>query len=381
MLLISSVTVAGLSLANSASGQDDRVLYLTFDDGPSNDFTWSILDALDDHGAKATFFPLGSKLNSAADLMRSMVDRGHQVGNHTMSHPNLPDLSDDEVWREFNDASNTIEGVIGAKPTCMRPPSGSSNARVDGIAESLGMTKVLWNRGGNDYGLKSGDEFLDRVRNAQSGDIILLHDPAGPATVEATRRVLEHFTAQGFRFETVPQCRSIVPVEPSTTTSTTTTTTTTTTRPPTTTTTTRPPPTTVPPTTVPLPDAPMVIRAQGTTGTEIIKIKVNRKVVAGFQLTTEMRDFRYIPRKSMRANNVTVIFVNDGDHKGVDRDVTVDFIAVNGRVFETEAPNVKSKGVWSASNGCGKGLKESEQLSCKGWFRYPMPKRTKIAPN
>ena len=381
-LVLAAATLASIGLLavgaqmQPASGQSDQVLYLTFDDGPSNEFTWSILDALDEYDAKATFFPVGARFRGTEDLVRSIASRGHQIGNHTINHPNLVSVSDGEVRSELEEANEAIATLVGVVPTCWRPPAGSSDGRVDGIAAGLGLEKVLWNRGGNDFGLTSGQEFLDRVRDSRSGDIILLHDSAGPNTVDATRLVLEHFTEQGFRFETVPQCRALTPatttipptttittVPPTTTTTSTTTTTTTTTLPP-----------------EPVSDAPIAIRARGTTGSEIIKLKVNRKVVAAFTLSTGLRDYQYSPRTSTKVNTIQVFFVNDGDQNGKGRDVEIDFVSVNGRVFEAEHPEVKSKGAWVAGAGCSGGFHETELLACKGWFRFKVPNRTRIEP-
>ncbi len=381
------------SLKPPAAAQSSKVLYLTFDDGPDPTFTPLLLDALDRHDAKATFFPVGKRVERRQNLTRNIADRGHAIGNHTYHHSNLLEITDEAIRTEIQAATDIIRWTSGVTVSCFRPPSGTIDDRIRRIAAEANLPVVLWNRGGGDYGLETAEEFLDKVRSARSGDVILLHDNAGVVSLEAAELVLEHFTEQGYRFETVPECRSAETAVSTTSPAVTPAPTPAPTVPPTPAPTV--PPTTTPPTTVaatPPPTTPptaasepqvvkraISIRARGTTGDEVIKLRVNRKTVARFVLSSDWGVYTYRPRIDTKVSKVRVFFVND--HKarpGTDRNVEVDYITVHNAVVQTEDTRVKSRGAWSSPGGCSVGFKQTETLACNGWFQYKLKRAKRI---
>ena len=121
----------------------NKVIALTFDDGPGP-YTAHLLDILDQYGAKATFFLIGSKVSGQASVARSIQARGHQLGNHSWSHPELPKLSVDQIAGEIDRTNEAIRQATGVKPTILRPPYGAANGVVLEQLRARGMSSILW---------------------------------------------------------------------------------------------------------------------------------------------------------------------------------------------------------------------------------------------
>lgn len=176
----------------SREGLGERVVALTFDDGPS-DWTEPILDTLRDAGAHATFFVVGDAVRGREGTLRRMVAEGHEVGNHTMRHPWLDEVRRRTVRRELEEANRVIAGVIGARPTAFRPPSFRRNVAVLEVARSLGFDPVvLASAHTNDHDCDDAEAIVAAILPSVSpGAIIDLHDgrPPGdpPAAVGGTR--------------------------------------------------------------------------------------------------------------------------------------------------------------------------------------------------
>ncbi len=152
---------------------------LTFDDGPSPDYTPVILRTLRDWDAKASFFVLGSKVQQHPELVRQALREGHQVGNHTWSHPHLTTLSRDKVRDELARTSAAIEAAVGEAPTTWRPPYEDWSDEVGAEARRQGMDVVLWDydTDSNDWkGIPPEEIASTVVGNAVDGSTILLHD-------------------------------------------------------------------------------------------------------------------------------------------------------------------------------------------------------------
>ena len=109
-------------------------MYFTFDDGPDSSVTGRVLDTLDNYGAKATFFVVGTNVDSHPTVARRIVAEGHAIANQSYSHPRLTTLSDASVLSQFTRASAAITNATGIVPSCYRPPYGSVNARVHSLA-------------------------------------------------------------------------------------------------------------------------------------------------------------------------------------------------------------------------------------------------------
>ncbi|HZD95157.1 MAG TPA: polysaccharide deacetylase family protein [Candidatus Sulfotelmatobacter sp.] len=182
-------------------GPDPRQIALTYDDGPNDPHTLRLLDVLAKHQAKATFFLIGKYVRQRPEIARAIQAAGHEIGNHTYSHPNLIFVSARRLRQELEDCNKALEDVLGLTPLLFRPPFGGRRPNVLRIARSLGMQPVMWSITGYDWNAKSPEFILGKVMpglNSARAEIVLLHDGGHLAfgvdrahTVEATRRLLE----------------------------------------------------------------------------------------------------------------------------------------------------------------------------------------------
>ena len=188
--------------APTAANSGGKVIALTFDDGPGP-YTAQLLDILDQHGAKATFFLIGSKVSGQANVVRSIHARGHQLGNHSWSHPELPKLPIDQIAGEIDRTNDAIKQATGVKPTVMRPPYGAVNGVVLEQLRARGMSSILWSVDTRDWADRNSEIVCSRaVAGAHPGAIILMHD-IHQTSVGATPCVLNALKQQGYSFVTV----------------------------------------------------------------------------------------------------------------------------------------------------------------------------------
>ena len=185
-----------------ASTTGNKVIALTFDDGPGP-YTAQLLDILDQHGAKATFFLIGSKVSSQANVVRSIHARGHQLGNHSWSHPELPKLPVDQIAGEIDRTNDAIKQATGVTPTVMRPPYGAVNSAVLEQLRLRGMSSILWSVDTRDWADRNSEIVCSRaVAGAHPGAIILMHD-IHQTSVGAVPCILSALKQQGYSFVTV----------------------------------------------------------------------------------------------------------------------------------------------------------------------------------
>ena len=172
-----------------------RKLAITFDDGPNPAITPKLLDLLDRYNAKATFFLIGRYVRECPELARETVARGHSVGNHTETHPNLLWLMPTQVRIELRLCHDTISNVLGAPPKCFRPPFGMRNPWVIPAARELGYRTAMWTLIPGDWKKKPAEWLIPRLQpiadHAErsmgngsnpvavgTGDVLCLHDGA-----------------------------------------------------------------------------------------------------------------------------------------------------------------------------------------------------------
>ena len=180
----------------------NKVIALTFDDGPGP-YTAHLLDILDQYGAKATFFLIGSKVSGQASVVRSIQARGHQLGNHSWSHPELPKLSVDQIAGEIDQTNNAIKQAVGTKPNIIRPPYGAFNRAVLEQFRQRGMSAVVWSVDTRDWADRNSEIVCSRaVAGARNGAVILMHD-IHPTSVNAVPCILNSLKQQGYSFVTV----------------------------------------------------------------------------------------------------------------------------------------------------------------------------------
>lgn len=189
-------------------GDDRDQIALTFDDGPNDPHTMRLLDVLAQHKAKATFFLIGKYVRRRPEIVRAIVAGGHEIGNHTYSHPNLIFTSRARLRQELEDCNKALEDALGTTVSLFRPPFGGRRPAVLSVAGDLGLKPVMWSVTGYDWNAKSADAIVAKVAprlKSRRAEIVLLHDGGHLAfgadrshTVEATRRLLEMYPNKRF---------------------------------------------------------------------------------------------------------------------------------------------------------------------------------------
>jgi peptidoglycan/xylan/chitin deacetylase (PgdA/CDA1 family) len=178
-----------------------KCVALTFDDGPGP-YTGQLLDHLAKANARATFFMLGVHVRSNAGVVRRMVADGHEVANHTWSHPYLTRLPEGRIRVEVQRTQVAIRQVGGVRPSLLRPPYGATNARV---GQAAGMPQILWSVDPMDWRYRSSARTVKVVvRGVRPGGIVLLHD-VHASSVAAVPRILAQLESKGYRFVTVSE--------------------------------------------------------------------------------------------------------------------------------------------------------------------------------
>ncbi len=189
---------------------EEKVVALTFDDGPSPD-TLKILQILQQYNIKATFFLLGENLSRYPEIVQQVVNEGHAVGNHTWNHPYEP-MSTVKAAAEIDNTAAVIERLTGEKTQLFRPPGGILENGLADYARSQKYVIVMWSIDTKDYQQPLATVLVDRVMTqAHAGAIILLHDGGGPRdrTVEALPMIISSLKQQGYRFVTIPELLQI----------------------------------------------------------------------------------------------------------------------------------------------------------------------------
>lgn len=185
-----------------------KVIYLTFDDGPSA-HTKPVLHLLEKYGAKATFFLVGQNAVAHPELARSVVEQGHAVGSHTWNHRDLRRLSARRLNGQIIRTSNALRRVTGQPITCLRPPYGAVNREVRRAVRAHELATKLWDIDTRDW-KRPGSTAISRkvVSRARNGAVVLMHDGGGnrSQTVRALDRILRRLSDRGYRFETLPGC-------------------------------------------------------------------------------------------------------------------------------------------------------------------------------
>src|SRR5258708_5569328 len=156
--------------------RDRNAVALTFDDGPSPD-TECILDVLAEHHINATFFMVGREVESFPGIAQRVLAEGHEVGNHSYSHPLYLLKRGSETREQVQRAQDVIVETIGVRPILARPPYGVRTPAYFGATRALGLQTVQWDVAGFDWKRITPRQIADNVlRKAQPGSIILLHD-------------------------------------------------------------------------------------------------------------------------------------------------------------------------------------------------------------
>lgn len=197
-----NVSPSAILFGNQERAPGTKVIALTFDDGPHPKITKKILDILDRHNAKATFFMVGERVQYYPKTVQDVFSRGHEIGNHTWNHGDLSKLEMEEIEKEISTTNEAIQHITGNRPTLFRPPYGSL---TDPIRQQVDMTIALWSADTFDWKYKDADlllkEVTDRVHDQA---IVLMHD-IYPSTADGLEQVLQYLEGEGYTFVTVTE--------------------------------------------------------------------------------------------------------------------------------------------------------------------------------
>jgi peptidoglycan-N-acetylglucosamine deacetylase len=205
------------------AGDDPAEVALTYDDGPNGACTSALLELLERHQVRATFFVIGQSVRRQPEMVRALYRAGHAIGCHTMTHPRLMYMPAGRIRGEIADATALIEDTLGARIGYFRPPFGGRNPAVFAVLRELGLTPVLWNVNARDWKSGSAEQIfahmtkgIARNQRRRQGSNLLLHDGSHleiaadrSRTIAATATLLASAHERGIRFVTLDGFRSV----------------------------------------------------------------------------------------------------------------------------------------------------------------------------
>lgn len=188
--------------------ENKKYIYLTFDEGYEAGYTEKILDVLKENDVKATFFITAHYLNTAEELVKRMVNEGHIVGNHTVNHKTLPEISDKEIEEEVMGLHQAIYEKTGYEMKYIRPPKGEYSERSLDATNKLGYTTVMWTFGYMDYdeNKQKGTEYAKKIilDNLHNGEIMLLHGNSKD-NANVLDEIIKRAKAEGYEFKSLDE--------------------------------------------------------------------------------------------------------------------------------------------------------------------------------
>ena len=192
----------GMCLGN----KDQKYVYLTFDLGYEAGYTNAILDALKENNVNVTFFITAHYVNTASDILQRMINEGHIVGNHTVNHKSMPDLSDEELKKEVMTLHQTIYEKYGYEMKYLRPPKGEYSERTLQLTDSLGYKSVMWSFAYVDWDEKKQPSREDAMKkiidNLHNGEIMLLH-ATSKTNSEIMNDMIKKVKDEGYEFRSI----------------------------------------------------------------------------------------------------------------------------------------------------------------------------------
>lgn len=183
-----------------------KFVALTFDDGPGYDSTQRILNVLDKYNAKATWFVLGSKVDANPEMLKTINAAGHEVANHSYSHPNLVEMDLNSALQNINSASNSIKNVIGKYPSYLRPPYGSYN---NSIASNTNLGIALWSVDSLDWKFRNGQATYEHTMNTLTANPVILFHDIYDTSADAVELLVPKLVAEGYTFVTYSEMMAI----------------------------------------------------------------------------------------------------------------------------------------------------------------------------
>lgn len=195
----------GIYMGNS----DDKVIYLTFDEGYENGYTASILDTLKEKNVVAIFFVTMPYVKQNPELIQRMIDEGHFLGNHTVNHPSMPEVTDDEkLAKEITELHDYILQNFNYEMKYLRPPKGEYSERTVKLSLDLGYKTVLWSSAYDDWDRNNqkGAEYAKKMiyNNLHNGSVILLH-AVSKDNAEVLGDAIDEIRNRGYEFRTLDE--------------------------------------------------------------------------------------------------------------------------------------------------------------------------------
>ena len=180
----------------------EKIIALTFDDGPYTPVTMRILDVMEEYGAHATFFVVGNRVKNYQECVIRATNLNCEIADHTWSHQTLTKLSGDAVSSQINDCADTVYNLTGIRPVIMRPVGGSYNSTV---SQNVGMPMIIWSVDTNDWKYRDSNHVINEIlNNAKDGDIVLMHD-LYETTATAVEYVVPELVERGYTLVTVSE--------------------------------------------------------------------------------------------------------------------------------------------------------------------------------
>jgi peptidoglycan/xylan/chitin deacetylase (PgdA/CDA1 family) len=190
---------AGPPAAAETEDRSDRTVALTFDDGPHPELTPRLLDMLAQEKICASFFVIGSCAARSPEIVARAYGAGHEIGNHSWSHPFLTHISLASAGEEISRTDALLHSITGEFPNAIRPPYGAMNEALETLA--LPRPMLLWDVDTNDWRSRN-TPAVEHAAAASNGGIVLMHD-IHPTTIEAVPAIICDFKSRGFRFVTI----------------------------------------------------------------------------------------------------------------------------------------------------------------------------------
>ena len=187
---------------------DEKKIALTFDDGPHPVYTEEILSILEKYGIKATFFTIGQNVKYYPDTFAKIVAGGHEIGNHTFSHPHLQNGNLQSLTKELQNTETVLGNCQTQDPKLFRPPEGVCTGTVCQAAANEGYAIILWTVDTRDWAHTPADDIVKKaLQTIKSGDIILFHDyiTSPSPTPDALRTLIPILLSEGYQFVTVSE--------------------------------------------------------------------------------------------------------------------------------------------------------------------------------
>lgn len=201
--LMAAVTTRELPVYNVDT--EEKVLSISFDAAWGSANTEGILEILDRYDVKTTFFLVGFWAEKYPELVRELVARGHEVGNHSATHPHMSQLSAAQIREELRKTSELVASITGKPTTLFRPPYGEYNDLVVRVSREEGYECVQWNVDSLDWKNLGTDNMVRQcIKAVNPGDIVLFHNDS-KYILEALPKILEYYTQAGYKIIPVSQ--------------------------------------------------------------------------------------------------------------------------------------------------------------------------------